>query len=124
MRSTIPADHKTTVQPSLSRRLFLRAGAGTAAALSAASYQRVKGANERVGLGFIGFGLIGKRHVLDFRAQADASLVALAEVHRGRLEEGAALCAATHGSTPTFELCSRIATSTRWSFRRPTTGTP
>ena len=27
------------------------------------------GANDRVGLGFIGFGLIGKRHVLDFRDQ-------------------------------------------------------
>ncbi len=42
------------------------------------------GANERVGLGFIGFGLIGKRHVLDFQAQPDADLVAVAEVHRGR----------------------------------------
>ena len=92
MRSKIPVENETTDQPSLSRRVFLRAGAGTAAVLSAASYQRVMGANERVGLGFIGFGLIGKRHVLDFRAQADASLVALAEVHRGRLEEGAALC--------------------------------
>ena len=70
MRSTIPVENETTVQPPHSRRVFLRAGAGTAAALSAASYQRVKGANERVGLGFIGFGLIGKRHVLDFRDQA------------------------------------------------------
>jgi predicted dehydrogenase len=75
-------------RPSLSRRLFV---GGTAAALSAASYEKVLGANERVGLGFIGFGLIGKRHVLDFRKEQDADLVALAEVHRGRLEEGASL---------------------------------
>jgi predicted dehydrogenase len=57
------------------------------AALAAASYGRVWGANERVGVGFIGFGLIGKRHVLDFKEQPDAALVAVAEVHRGRLAE-------------------------------------
>jgi predicted dehydrogenase len=44
-----------------------------------------------VGVGFIGFGLIGKRHVLDFKDQPDADLVAVAEVHRGRLDEAAAL---------------------------------
>jgi len=81
-------------RPTPSRRTILRAG--TAAALSAASYRRVRGANERVGLGFIGFGLIGKRHVLDFRDQPDADLVAAAEVHRGRLDEAAA----TMGGSP------------------------
>src|SRR5207249_8893680 len=43
-----------------------------------------------VGIGFIGYGLIGKRHVADFKQQSDASLVALAETHQGRLDEGAA----------------------------------
>jgi predicted dehydrogenase len=71
------------------RRTFVRGVLG-AAALTAASYQRVWGANERVGVGFIGFGLIGKRHVLDFKEQADAALVAVAEVHRGRLAEAQA----------------------------------
>jgi predicted dehydrogenase len=71
----------------LNRRTLLRGGA--AAALSAAAYRRVLGANDRVGVGFIGFGLIGKRHVLDFRDQPGAALVAVAEVHRDRLEEGA-----------------------------------
>jgi predicted dehydrogenase len=51
----------------------------------------VLGANDRVGVGFIGFGLIGKRHVLDFRAQGDVDAVAVAEVHRGRLDEATAL---------------------------------
>jgi predicted dehydrogenase len=73
----------------LSRRTILAGGAATA--FSAASYERVLGANERVGLGFIGFGLIGKRHVLDFREQRDARIAALAEVHTGRREEGVAL---------------------------------
>ena len=70
---------RTNASPRPNRRTFLQGGA--AAALTAASYQRVIGANDRIGLGFIGFGLIGKRHVLDFQKQPDASLVALAEVH-------------------------------------------
>jgi len=44
-----------------------------------------------VGLGFIGFGLIGKRHVLDFRDQSDARIAAVAEVHSGRRDEAVAL---------------------------------
>jgi predicted dehydrogenase len=70
---------------SLSRRGFVQSGAATV--LSAAGYGRIRGANERVGIGFIGFGLIGKRHVLDFQQQPDTDLVAVAEVHRGRLDE-------------------------------------
>lgn len=72
-----------------SRRTFLQAGVG-AVALSAASYARVLGANDRVGVGFIGYGLIGKRHVLDFQEQADVDCVAISDAHRGRLEEGRA----------------------------------
>jgi predicted dehydrogenase len=74
---------------SLTRRAFTQTGAATA--LSAAGYARVLGANDRVGIGFIGFGLIGKRHVLDFCAQSDVDAVAVAEVHRARLDEATAL---------------------------------
>src|SRR5204862_5810663 len=70
------------------RRGFLATGA--AAGLSAAAYARVPGANDRVGVGFVGFGLIGKRHVLDFLEQNDAALVAVGEAHRGRLAEARA----------------------------------
>ena len=73
----------------VSRRTLL--GCGAAATLSAAGYRRVLGANERVGVGFIGFGLIGKRHVLDFQSLPDVNLVAVAEVHKGRLDEAAEL---------------------------------
>jgi hypothetical protein len=55
--------------------------------LTAVGYDRVYGANERVGVGFIAFGLIGKRHVLDFKEQPDVEPVAVAEVHPGRLDE-------------------------------------
>ncbi len=69
-------------------------GSAAGAVLSAAAWRRVPGANERIGVGFIGFGLIGKRHVLDFAEQPDAALVAVAETHQGRMEEGRALAGA------------------------------
>jgi predicted dehydrogenase len=71
--------------PAPDRRTFL-----ASAALTAASYQRVLGANERIGVGVIGYGLIGKRHLLDFKAQPDVDLVGVAEVHRGRRDEALA----------------------------------
>ncbi len=83
-------DRHLTAQPAgpnVSRRSFLQAGAG-AVALTAASYGRVLGANDRIGVGFIGYGLIGKRHVLDFQAQEDVACIGLCDAHRGRLEEG------------------------------------
>jgi len=73
----------------LDRRSFVQTGA--VSMLSAAAYTRVLGANERVGVGFIGYGLIGKRHVLDFQEQPDVNPVAVAEAHRGRREEAVAL---------------------------------
>src|SRR5579871_6911358 len=84
MEPTPPQPHAE-----LDRRSFVRA-AGAASLLTAASWRRVLGANERVGVGFLGYGLIGKRHVLDFKQEPDAALVALAEVHAGRRDEGLA----------------------------------
>src|SRR6476620_7454349 len=67
------------------RRRFLTA---SAAALTAVSYARVHGANDRVGLGFIGYGLMGKGHVATFRKLSNGSLVGPAEVHKVRSAEG------------------------------------
>lgn len=77
--------HSNSPQSQVGRRAFLRGGLATA--LTAASWRRVLGANERIGVGFIGYGLIGKRHLLDFQEQPDASLTAVAEAHAGRLDE-------------------------------------
>ncbi len=77
----------------ISRRRFAGSVA-SGVALSAASYRRVLGANDRVGVGFIGFGLIGKRHVLDFQAEPDVACVAISDAHRGRLDAGRALIGA------------------------------
>ena len=71
----------------LPRRSFL-----TAAAVSAASYQRILGANDRVQVGFIGFGLIGAQHVHDFKNQPDVDMAAMSDVYQPRLEQGVAAC--------------------------------
>jgi predicted dehydrogenase len=67
------------------RRTFLTA-------LSAASYTRIAGANDRVQVGFIGYGLIGSEHVRDFKNQNDTDLAALSDVYQPRLEQGIAAC--------------------------------
>jgi predicted dehydrogenase len=71
----------------LSRRRFVQTTA--TAALTAASWRRVWGANERIGIGQIGYGLIGQSHLANFKAQPDVDLVAVAETHRGRLDAAA-----------------------------------
>src|SRR5438552_9976092 len=78
-------EHSAAARRQLHRRTFLRGGVATA--LTAASWQRVLGANDRIGVGIIGYGLIGKRHVLDFQAEPDARIPAVAEAHAGRLDE-------------------------------------
>ena len=63
-----------------------------AGALSAASYKRILGANDRIQLGFIGFGLIGAEHVHDFKNQPNADLAAMCDAYQPRLEQGVAAC--------------------------------
>jgi predicted dehydrogenase len=72
---------------STSRRGFL-------GAMTAASYGRVMGANDRVQVGFIGYGLIGGRHVADFKKLPDVDLAAVADVYQPRVEQGVAACGA------------------------------
>jgi predicted dehydrogenase len=66
----------------LSRRALL----GSAAY----SYSRILGANERVQVGFIGYGLIGAQHVHDFKNQSDVDIAAFSEVYQPRMEQGVA----------------------------------
>src|SRR5438270_3432385 len=61
-------------------------------ALTAASYSRILGANDRVQVGFIGYGLIGGQHVYDFGNQKDVDLAAMCDVYQPRLEQGVAAC--------------------------------
>lgn len=68
------------------RREFLAAaGAATATALSAKSYARVLGANDRIRLGVVGPGQRGANRMATAR-QLGAEIVALADVNKGLLE--------------------------------------
>ncbi len=60
--------------------------------MTAASYSRVMGANDRVQVGFIGYGLIGAQHLYDFKNQKDVDMAALSETYQPRLEAGIAAC--------------------------------
>jgi len=65
---------------------------GFLGAVTAASYSRILGANDRVQIGFIGYGLMGARHVEDFKKLPDADLVGVADVYQPRVEQGVAAC--------------------------------
>ena len=68
------------------RRGFL----GTVTALSAASYSRILGANDRVGIGVIGFGLISKTHIQGYRTYKDVDILGLCDVYKPRVQAGLA----------------------------------
>jgi predicted dehydrogenase len=80
--------HGAPSTPPISRRAFVKAGA--AGTLTAASWNQVHGANERIGIGLIGYGLIGQVHVRSFMSHADAQIRAVAETFGPRLEAAAA----------------------------------
>jgi predicted dehydrogenase len=69
------------------RRAVLKTVA-TASVATAASSRRVLGANDRVRVGLIGIGLIGKRHLLDFQAEPDCEIAGISEVSDERMDEG------------------------------------
>jgi predicted dehydrogenase len=72
----------------VSRRNFLKT---SGVALTALSASRVFGANERVNVGVIGFGLIGQIHTKSFMDQSDVEIAAMADAYAPRVEAGAAL---------------------------------
>src|SRR5271165_3802902 len=69
-----------------------RRSAVSLTAIAAASYSRLLGANDRVQVGFIGFGLIGGQHVYDFKSQRDVDMAAMCDAYQPRLEQGVAAC--------------------------------
>ena len=73
----------------VNRRTFVKGSA--AAALTAASWSRVYGANERIGVGMIGVGLIGRIHLRNFLKLPDADIVAVSEAYEPRMEAAAKL---------------------------------
>ncbi len=90
----MPSDKQT------SRRSFLRTATATGAAATLISQhsilaQPAKGANDRIGVGFIGTGSRSGAHqkiVLEFQKQGIAEPVAVCDVYRPRLEEASKRC--------------------------------
>lgn len=80
------------------RRKFLKTA--SASVLSAAAYRNVLGANDRVRVGFIGIGLIGKRHLFDFLSQPDVEVAGISEVYEPRMQEGLAAAKEKPGHNP------------------------
>lgn len=68
------------------RRVFL--GAAGAAVMTAASYVRVLGANDRIGIGVIGFGLIGKQHITDLKKFKDVEFLGMCDAYKPRMGRG------------------------------------
>src|SRR6187397_508860 len=89
------------------RRTFLKGVAGATLA-TAASSRRVLGANDRVRVGFIGIGLIGTRHLLDFQAQPDCEVAGISELSDERMDFGVA----TAGNSPERSDIDAIVVST------------
>ena len=71
----------------INRRTFVKAGAATA--LTAASWSRVSGANDRIGIGMIGIGLMGRIHTRNFAKQPDVSMVGICDTYDPRADVGA-----------------------------------
>jgi len=71
-----------------SRRDFVRAAAfsSAATALTAKSYSQILGSNERVNIGILGFGLIGRIHTRSFAGLKDARIVAISDAFKPRME--------------------------------------
>jgi predicted dehydrogenase len=84
-----------------SRRTFLK-GLAASSLATAASTRRVLGANDRVRVGFIGVGLIGTRHLLDFQAQPDCEVAGISELSDERMELGVNTAGNGPGRFPDF----------------------
>lgn len=94
-----------------SRRDFLATSAiaSTAIAMSAKSYAQVLGANERIGIGFIGAGGMGTEHLNacnDLKQSDNLQFCGVADCWRTRAEKGAAVVG-TDSTTDYRELLDR-----------------
>ena len=81
----------------VNRRQLLRSAAIGAAAMTAASYNRVLGANERIGLGLIGCGNRGRSVMTTFVNNSSIQVNALCDVYPARIDEAASIATNAKG---------------------------
>ena len=84
---------KTKLTNSMTRRTFV---AGSAVGLTALSAGRAFGANDRVNVGVIGVGLIGRILTRGFVAQPDVNVVGISETYQPRMNLGVEPVSYTH----------------------------
>jgi len=70
----------------LHRRTWLQSTAGSIVALSAASYAKAAGANEKIRVGVIGVGGMGRHHVNSWKNVPNAELVYVCDVDKSQLD--------------------------------------
>jgi predicted dehydrogenase len=87
-RSLSPPSNSGTV---ITRRKFVKTTTAATAGLTALSASRVFGANERIGVGVVGFGLIGRIHTRALLVQPDVDIVGFAEAYQPRLDAALSL---------------------------------
>ena len=107
----------------LDRRTFVKTAA-TFASLTALSASRVMGANDRIRVGLIGFGLIGRIHTRSFLTQPDVELVAFSDTYQPRLDAAVALGG---GRAKPYQDFRQLLDDKDWmpySLRHRTIGTP
>ena len=85
----------------LTRRSFVKTAA-TFTSLTALSAGRVLGANERIRIGLIGFGLIGRIHARALLNQPDVELAAFSDVYQPRLDAAVSLAGGHAKGYPDF----------------------
>ena len=85
---------------SMDRRGFIRSSGSAAAVLSAASYSRVKGANERIAVGVVGLRGRGKSHIAAFVNHPEAEVAALVDIDQAVLERAAVATRKEQGRKP------------------------
>ena len=88
---TNPENDTTQAASGTSRRTFLQTltvGAAGASLMGvpAASYARILGANDRIGIGIIGAGRMGRGHIGKVHRHADTDIVALCDVYKPNLD--------------------------------------
>ena len=63
-------------------------GRRAAVAAAAASYSRIRGANDTVGIGVIGLGNISRGHLREFTDRKDSRIAAVCDIYAPRLDDG------------------------------------
>ena len=87
----------------MNRRTFLQKSTlATAGTFTAKSYSQIAGANERVRVGIIGFGLIGRIHTRSFHGLKESQVVAVSDCFKPRMDACVELVGGDCAKIPDF----------------------